>query len=951
MDHHLPIDAVTLKALADWSREVAHGSRGTTPGNGRFRRRASPGAPLIRGAQSELARPLVNIPDIVTPCASFFRGATPRHLAADQGGLSVTRSISRWRLVAGSAVLVLLTACGGGGSDTPSTPLPPATGQQPPPGATPLSGWKVDASSSNGATASASEFISFKATGVGTATRITWDFGDGSAPIELTGDVTYAYVKAGDFVVTATVTGQAGDQQVATTKITVWPKADQLMISQSVDPQLPLLPGARVRFAASVVVPNSSSTDYRNPGKAPTGMTYRWTFSDGATGDTAAMVRSFDAAGSYDVELTGTDRFGRKISAKRTLVVSSLVTPTMLQTNLGGPGSMNYGPLSLLGNGGHGSGSPGMVRDKAGNTFILDGTNRVIRKITPDGVWSDFAGASGVEGLVDGTGSEARLRGNGNAMAIAADDTIYFADGGVLRSVNPKGEVTTFDRVALAGGDVNVANTLYLGISGLAVGPDGSIYATVQRRVLRVKDGRLNVVAGSDEGSPAWVDGPVASARFGYLNAVAVRPNGDVLVSDSCYGVRRIGTDGQVSAVVRFAGQFQTPDNMNNCSSSSGPAMTMATDGSTLLIWEGSLRVIDKDNAVRTVATNVYGNAIVSVNATTAWTIATGRTTVDWIRLDYGTSSTQFGRSSGTNDGVVPFAGTGTEGVAPQRGIAMDESGNVVFAYNGSIHRYQVSSHSSLPAVVKGSAAMTDGPSGNAVINWAGFTATDAAGNILFTDYGLALRRRDVSNGSIRTLAGSATSGTADGAGAAAKFSNIVSLAVTAGGTAYLIDDYSRLVRVSPTGQAVTIMNFPERLQATLAVTPAGDLLIARDSRVFRLESDNSLTVLGGTKDTGAPRASRLISSVPDLLVSPDGKIYVVDELSDGTGRRALRRLESTGVFTDIAQDGPMAMKLFVDRDPLELAFSFSQATFRPDGKLMLFAGQPHSWWLLDGLR
>lgn len=857
------------------------------------------------------------------------------------------RSISRWRLIAGFAALALLTACGGGGSDSPAAP-PPTSGQTPPSGATPLSGWTVEASMS--ANPSDSQRVSLKAAGLGTADRITWDFGDGSSQTAYSGEgtVTHAYAKTGDFVVTATIAGRAGDQQVATTRITVLPNADGLTISLSVDPQIPVLPGARVRFAASVVAPYSPDPRYINPLKAPAGMTYRWTFSDGATGDTAAMVRSFDTAGSYDVELTGTDRYGRKISAKRTLVVSSRVSMTMLQTNLGGLGSINYGPFSLLG-----GDRTAIVRDKAGNAFILDAQNQVIRKVTPTGIWSDFVGASGVEGMVDGTGSEARLSGFPTAMAIGADDTIYFAEKGALRSVTPKGEVTTFDPLALVGGDENAAKTLNLPIDGLAVGPDGSIYITSGRRLMRVKEGRLSVVAGSSDGPLTWVDGPVASARFGSLTGVVVRANGDVLVADSCYGVRRVGTDGQVSGVAQFRSAPWLPETPSGgCANLGNFAMTLAADGSTLVLGGSLLRVIDKDNAVRTVATGVYGDSIVSVNATTAWTASERRTTVDWIRLDYGTSFVQFGRSADTNEGVVPFASTRTDGVAPGSGISMDDNDNVVFNNRGSIYRYYVSSHDSAAIVTGTSREMADGPSGNAAVGAANLSVTDAAGNIYFSDGWYSLRRRDASTGYIRTLAGSNSSGNADGTGSAAKFSLITSLAVTPGGTAYLIDDSSRLVRVSPTGEAVTILNFPERASVSLGMTPTGQLLIARDYRVLRLESDNSLTVLGGTTDMNAARESRLNWSAPALAVSPNGKIYVLDPQYSafGSTRTTLRRLESSGLFTDIAQDGPMAKSLFADRDPLELHFSFRFATFRRDGKLMVFAGQPHSWWLLDGL-
>jgi len=857
----------------------------------------------------------------------------------------VIRSISSWRRVAGAAALVLLTACGGGGGDGGGTggaggSTPPPTGQQPP-AATPLSAWKIAANSPTSETPSQFITIPFKAAGVGTATQVTWNFGDGSPEVLGGVDVQHAFEKSGDFVVTAIVAGQGGDQLTVTLPVTIWPTRQTLYIQQSADPLVPILAGARVRFAASTTL-----TPGIMAGQAPAGMTYRWAFSDGITGASSAMVRRFDKPGSYELTLTGTDRFGRDIKASRTVVVTAAVTPTMLQTNLGGPGSMNYGPLSLLGR------PEGLVRDKAGNVFILDTGNKVIRKITPDGVWSDFVGASGIAGLMDGTGPDARLTGGPyGPLAIDANDTLYFADAGHLRTVSPKGEVVTMDRLTLFGGDAEAANRNSLYVTGLAIGPDGALYLTSQRRVLRVKDGRMTVYAGSDEGARAWTDGPVATARFDELTAIAVRPDGEVLVADSCYGVRKIGTDGQVRTLVRFAQSWQMPSGNGGCNPFSGHGMAMTADGGTLLLWEDSLRVIDKNDAVRTVAaTGINGTAVVPVDASTAWVSASWLGTVDWVSLGNGTHNTALGRPANTNEAIVPFAGTGTDGVQPGGSIALDPDGTAVFVVQGEIHRYFPSSHSSLRQTTRGSAALVDGPSGNAGIAYATMLATDAAGNIFFVDHSTALRRIAASDRSVRTIAGSLAWGTADGTGTAAKFSNISGLAVAPDGVAYVVDDYARLVRVSTSGEAVTLLTLPDRSATNIAVTPSGKLLMTRGFRVHSLEADNTLKAIGGSVDTNPPRASRLFGSCPPLLVSPDGKVYVIDQ-SPQVGSLVIRRLESDGTFTDMAQDGPMAMKLSINRDPLELSFSFRAAAFRADGQLMLWAGQPHSWWLLDGLR
>jgi hypothetical protein len=51
----------------------------------------------------------------------------------------------------------------------------------------------------------------------------------------------------------------------------------------------------------------------------------------------------------------------------------------------------------------------GLAIDGADNVYVADNFNYTIRKITPAGEVSTFAGLPGTYGAIDGTGSEARF--------------------------------------------------------------------------------------------------------------------------------------------------------------------------------------------------------------------------------------------------------------------------------------------------------------------------------------------------------------------------------------------------------------------------------------------------------------------------------------------------------------------------------------------------------------
>ena len=226
-----------------------------------------------------------------------------------------------------------------------------------------------------------------------------------------------------------------------------------------------------------------------------------------------------------------------------------IITPAGVVNTLGGtgiPGFVNTADSVTFNFPG------GVGTDAAGNVYVADESNNAIRLITTAGVVSTFAG-NGVSGFANATGTAATFN---NPASTAADTAgnVYVADNGnnVIRKITPLGVVTTFAGSGVRGAANGTGTAASFNQpEALAIDAAGNVYvADMGNNLIRkiTAKGVVTTLAGS--GSPGAANGLGTAASFSAPAGVAVDATGNVYVGDSNNNlVRKIGTDGTVTTL------------------------------------------------------------------------------------------------------------------------------------------------------------------------------------------------------------------------------------------------------------------------------------------------------------------------------------------------------------------------------------------------------------------
>lgn len=540
------------------------------------------------------------------------------------------------------------------------------------------------------------------------------------------------------------------------------------------------------------------------------------------------------------------------------------------------------------------NGPLGLVVGPNGNLHVADSNNHKIRQITPAGATTFLAG-TGFPGNVDATGIPAGLSSPSGIVMIGSD--AFFVDSVGVRKATPNGRVFTIASMAW-------------GFAGIAVGPDEKLYVTSgsSHQVFKVtpSTGTVQLVAGS--GSAGNVDGAASSAQFRQPSGIAVDSAGNIFVADSGnHGIRKITPAGVVSTLAAgqgpMVGHFSFPQ-----------GIAVASDGNVFVADTNNSRIskITPAGIVSTYASGgyftPYGLAI-AANGTIYF--SDGFSNRIRVVPSPGTITNLAGSGSqGSNDGGVTEASFNNP-----RGLAVDAEGNVHVADSGN-HKIRKIGPSGGVTTLAGRDSCVDATGLAARFNNPYGVAVDANGNTYVADTSNHRIRKVTPQGVVSTLAGAGSVGSTNGTGSAAKFQFPMGVAVDPHGNVFVADTRNYRIRKIDSGGVVTTLagtgsignadgasatfRFPE----ALAVDTAGNVYVADGGshQIRKIAPNGFVTTLAGSGSSGSldgVGTSAGFSSPKGVAVDSAGNVYVAD-----SANHKIRKISPAGQVTTLAGSG-----------------------------------------------
>ena len=361
---------------------------------------------------------------------------------------------------------------------------------------------------------------------------------------------------------------------------------------------------------------------------------YFWSTLAGVPG--ATTLTRADGAGSV---ARFNSPFGLAVDAAGNIYVADSnnnsvrkITPAGVVTTVAGSTSAGY--ADGTGNVVRFNNPQGLAVDSAGNLYVADTLNHVIRKITAAGVVTTIAGQAGSASYADGVGGAARFNFP-RGVVIDGAGSLFVADTGnhVVRKIDSTGTVITYVGSPTAAGsnDGSGLSSRFNQPWGLTIDATGNIFvadygnATIRKiapaaatNVAPVVTTIAGLAPASNTVNTGSADGTGSAARFFQPGGIAADRAGNIFVADTYnFTLRKITSAGVVTTIGGKAGQRGATDGLAAAALFSYP-YGIAVDST------GLLYVADQDNSTIRSATALRPPAIATAPQSVTVTAGVG---------------------------------------------------------------------------------------------------------------------------------------------------------------------------------------------------------------------------------------------------------------------------------------------------------------------------------------
>jgi len=196
----------------------------------------------------------------------------------------------------------------------------------------------------------------------------------------------------------------------------------------------------------------------------------------------------------------------------------------------------------------------GVAVDSGGNVYVAD--MYTIRKITPAGMVSTLAGTAKYAGSANGAGASVRFSDQAKGVAADSAGNVYVADTGndVIRKITPEGVVSNLaGTVGHSGSDNGPgSNARFNHPQGITVDSAGNVYVadTDNNTVRKITTAGVVTTLAGAAGQSGNTDETGDNARFNHPQAITVDVRGNLYVADTGnQTIRRMTPNGVVTTL------------------------------------------------------------------------------------------------------------------------------------------------------------------------------------------------------------------------------------------------------------------------------------------------------------------------------------------------------------------------------------------------------------------